>query len=255
MQIGPCGLYRYHDGSLSQALEEYFVVVNRNPNETTIMEGNLILAEDRILSATCVLSAFAKHRSFYTSWVQDAIFYFEAETVFAILIKQRRRWINGTFFGYLWLYKRLQWLGRGEFIRKFLVTCQIYNFAIVAMSPAIFASALYVALSYWLTTSGGRLISYIIPFLYAIVFLIFGWVHKGEKISFHPTLFSIYMGLNAALISFISFTFLYSVITQIWIERTLAPSSVLALSVLLGPWVLSLLDSFPYCKVTWNMIR
>eukprot|EP00122_Pirum_gemmata_P001985 Pgem_evm1s1795 len=71
---GPCGLFRMisHDSG--------------------ILAGNLMLAEDRILSYAAALKTGK-----FTRWVPSAVFYSEAETKTKNFIAQRRRWNNGTF--------------------------------------------------------------------------------------------------------------------------------------------------------------
>lgn len=58
------------------------------------------LAEDRIPSYALVTHGAAGS---YTTWVDGAIFYFQAETSLEAFAKQRRRWINGAMFSYVWL--------------------------------------------------------------------------------------------------------------------------------------------------------
>ncbi|CAM5999648.1 unnamed protein product [Sphagnum balticum] len=81
----------------------YFQSVNKNPEETGLLEGSLLLAEDRILSYAMPMKS--KRPDAYTTFVPNAIFYFEAETDSEPLIAQRRRWTNGTVAGYMWLLK------------------------------------------------------------------------------------------------------------------------------------------------------
>ena len=78
----------------------YFNVVNSNPNETVLVLGNLRIAEDRVLSYASIFKA--KPYNLRLGYCPKA-FKFEAEVSLKSFISQRRRWINGTFAGYLYL--------------------------------------------------------------------------------------------------------------------------------------------------------
>jgi cellulose synthase/poly-beta-1,6-N-acetylglucosamine synthase-like glycosyltransferase len=62
------------------------------------LEFNMRLAEDRILSFVSVLSGFG------TKWISGATFYYQPELRIQSLIKQRRRWINGTFASFIYFF-------------------------------------------------------------------------------------------------------------------------------------------------------
>ncbi len=138
---GPCGLYRS-----SVMLEEdvrncYFKLVDKTYRNTDIILGNLKIAEDRILSYTSVLNAKCEQKM---SFVPLALFYFESENSLEKLLLQRRRWINGTVAGYLYLlFISPQYLynWNANIFRKtyiiFLLLCQLFTYFLLVIAPAV----------------------------------------------------------------------------------------------------------------------
>jgi cellulose synthase/poly-beta-1,6-N-acetylglucosamine synthase-like glycosyltransferase len=82
------------------ALEHFSRLVATPPSQTNLVIEGVKLAEDRIPSYALVTHGTAGS---YTTWVDGAIFYFQAETTLEAFAKQRRRWINGAMFSYVWL--------------------------------------------------------------------------------------------------------------------------------------------------------
>jgi len=76
-------------------LDKFFKNVTRE-GLPTCSEANEYLAEDRIMC----LQTYIKEDSRYTlSYVPDAIAYTDAPGSLMVLMKQRRRWMNGALFG------------------------------------------------------------------------------------------------------------------------------------------------------------
>jgi cellulose synthase/poly-beta-1,6-N-acetylglucosamine synthase-like glycosyltransferase len=108
---GPCGLFRYSAmGSLKEGLmKEYFSLFQRSSQGLIV--GNVELVEDRIPGTllSFPLKDFHDKTSMpeegwpRTGFVHDAVFFVEAEKPLSQLVKQRRRWLNGTFATYLWM--------------------------------------------------------------------------------------------------------------------------------------------------------
>ena len=154
---GPCGLYRYKEfGTLEEGvMHQYFSLVNKQVD--SIIFGNVQLAEDRIPSCLLVFrddsgskTADKNHRP-RTGFVHDAIFYFEAEKPLGQLVKQRRRWINGTFAAYLWVVHE-GWIWRGNhnlFVKLFATLFVLINLIqgvfIRLFGPSLLAVGLYTA--------------------------------------------------------------------------------------------------------------
>ncbi|AYV84339.1 MAG: hypothetical protein Hyperionvirus23_6 [Hyperionvirus sp.] len=142
---GPCGLYRY-DAIKKHAVQFYIDAVAAHPSECGILLANLNLAEDRVLSYAAVLKT---DEDSYTCYVPEAVFYFAAETTPLMLFQQRRRWINGTIAGYLWLLSKpsIIWTSGLQLVNKpfltLLLVCQLFMYLAVAISPAIFVSSFY----------------------------------------------------------------------------------------------------------------
>jgi hypothetical protein len=125
----------------------YFQTVNKIPEEAGSIEGSLLLAEDRVLSYAIVIKS--GRSSAHTSFVPNALFYFEAETEAEPLLAQRRRWINGTVAGYIWLLQhwRIMDVNIVNIIRLMLILLQVLIYGIVAISPSLWAIGMHFSLS------------------------------------------------------------------------------------------------------------
>ena len=146
---GPCGLFR------ASALPHELVSRLRAAFESDgaaadgLVLANLKLAEDRLLSYLLLLEG-----GWETHWEPAAVFYFEFETTLSELVLQRRRWLNGTNAGLLWL------LSRAELIRALprcsLLPCaaaalsatELVIAAIVFLLPAVFAFTGFIAIGH-----------------------------------------------------------------------------------------------------------
>ena len=137
---GPCGLYRASDVLQDQVRDWYFGVVSVDPDKTGLILGNLKIAEDRILTYSSVLKT---HKERYMAFVSMAVFYFEGELELERFILQRRRWINGSVAGYIYLL-----FTDGEHVRNwrtnifrklyimFLLFCQFLIYCSVSIAPS-----------------------------------------------------------------------------------------------------------------------
>lgn len=200
---GPCGLYRYNDIK-GAPLDYYFDTVNDDPDTAGIIKGNLLLAEDRVLSLAAVLKTPEPKE---TTWVPHATFYFEAETETEKFISQRRRWTNGSFAGYIYLTIQkpsLIWSSPHSLwfrmMAMFLMYLQLMIYCLVIISPGIFGSIFYFALnqiyervwpenwnitigSYVIGLNGDQYTTIFVYAIYALVYLLYVLIHMKKKYS------------------------------------------------------------------------
>ena len=78
-----------------EPLDEFFKSVNRQ-DLPSCAEANEFLAEDRVM---CLQIYIKKHAKYHLCFIPDAKAYTDAPDSLAVLIKQRRRWMNGALFG------------------------------------------------------------------------------------------------------------------------------------------------------------
>lgn len=193
------------------AIDFYIKTVSLNPDETGMLLGSLLLAEDRILSYAAVLKT---EKRYHTKYEPNACFYFEAETNPTILLQQRRRWINGTLAGYLWLLQRISLLYNSKvnihnkIILTILIVSQLMMFCVMSIGTAI----LTVAIRYPLMVSFGvpRLYVEIIIGLYTLLYIVFVYLHasptkKGPKLN--KVLFDILTVFNIGVAGIMMFGF------------------------------------------------
>ena len=191
---GPCGMYKMRDIS-GECLDYYFETLEKE--DDSVLFGNLLLAEDRVLSYAAALKTGK-----YTRWVPSSIFYFEAETNVANFIAQRRRWTNGAFAGYIYLlfsenniienskhsklFKTSSWL---------LLSMQLLMFIFTVISPALFMAMTTNTIKdlnfFGDTTS---IVSYAVLIANCFTYLVYNVTHYNIK--FSKPIFTLMMSAN-----------------------------------------------------------
>lgn len=76
-------------------LDEFFKNLTRT-SDPSCAEANEYLAEDRVM---CLQIYIKKNSKYYLTFIPDAKALTDAPGTLAVLIKQRRRWMNGALFG------------------------------------------------------------------------------------------------------------------------------------------------------------
>lgn len=132
--------------------------------------------------------------------VPEAKFFFEAELDLKTLALQRRRWINGTVFGYIYLLFRSPELisnSKVPLLKQMfllgLLFCQLFTYAVVAIAPCIFFMSLNYSLSllFPVNTSLFQSMVHVLSWAACILaYLAFVVYHAREGV-FQPLLFGI----------------------------------------------------------------
>lgn len=78
-----------------EPLDEFFRSVTRS-DYPSCAEANEFLAEDRVM---CLQIYIKKNNKYHLAYLPDAKAFTDAPPSLAVLIKQRRRWMNGAMFG------------------------------------------------------------------------------------------------------------------------------------------------------------
>jgi len=138
---GPCAFFRF--GAIrGRCLDEYFDDWGYAPPHTLKLIGaNLQLAEDRIPSFLGVLysDGMCSDSDF------DAVFEFEAELSLRHFMTQRRRWINGTVAGTIYLLRQTPSIMASEkhsalfkVANVLLLALQALGFFLMFLTPGLF---------------------------------------------------------------------------------------------------------------------
>jgi chitin synthase len=91
---GAYSLFRW-EAIKGKPLDKFFKNINRSDNPSC-SEANEFLAEDRVM---CLQIYIKEHEKFYLTYIPEAKAITDAPDSLSMLIKQRRRWINGSLFG------------------------------------------------------------------------------------------------------------------------------------------------------------
>lgn len=239
---GPCGLYRF-SSIKGQSIPFYLAWMHENPDTMGLLKSTLLLAEDRILSYAAVVNATPP--ACQTAYVPDATFYFEAETDPTRLLTQRRRWINGTIAGYIWLLKNIHLLLKSplNFMQKslliLLICCQLIMYGLMALAPSLFTITFRLALrdQFWQFSEMTQNTLWI---SYSLIYLVFVISHArltGTK-KVIPWMYYAVVCINICMMVFI---IIWQIITDIHYGFTLNVFFILANTFI--PFILALFHS------------
>eukprot|EP00004_Rigifila_ramosa_P027605 TRINITY_DN9053_c0_g1_i5.p1 TRINITY_DN9053_c0_g1~~TRINITY_DN9053_c0_g1_i5.p1 ORF type:complete len:1253 (+),score=336.12 TRINITY_DN9053_c0_g1_i5:3-3761(+) len=216
---GPCGLFRTSClvDSEHRPLDQYFEAVE--PDEIKMVSGNLLLAEDRILTYVANFLTSSGKGPMRLTWCPEAVFYYESESEARMLLPQRRRWTNGSIAGYHSLItEHADWMEKSErstpmrWAQRGLLRLVYFLYFLAMVSPALFASALVTSLEYvnthlvpTATTEEDPTgqpefgdMPYWTVFGYMLVYAAFVFMHSSQdpKRTFVPWMFYVCVALN-----------------------------------------------------------
>lgn len=113
------------------------------PEKLNLVTANIYLTGDRLLS----FSVFAQKNSRYLfRFVKNAVAETDVPEEFDVLLLQRRRWINGAFFGIYHIFKNYAKLMRTKHhcFRKFIYSAQIFYILLSVINNWVIVSSLYL---------------------------------------------------------------------------------------------------------------
>ena len=246
---GPCGMYRASDLLQDNVRNSYFAVVNEEPSKTGLVLGNLRIAEDRILSYYSVIKTQEQKSMAFNNL---AVFYFEAETDLERFILQRRRWINGSVAGYIYLLyisirDFLNW--EAPWYRKLyvwiLLMCQFLIYCMVAIVPGITLKTLYYGIAYFLGYYGiDSNLGLILAFLGIwAMYLVHVIVHYRSKFNYVVMWILVFISAVTTVVSFASlfhYAFINTGQTVVDVMVSKNPILYMALAVFIVPFFLAL---------------
>ena len=255
---GPCGLHRASNILNDRVRGYYFDMVNKDPDQTGLVMGNLRIAEDRILTyAVVFLSMIA---GAYMEFNTLALFYFEAETRLDMLMFQRRRWINGSVAGYWHLIAQnfqnfASW--KANPVRRFyiylLLVAQFLTYVIVAFAPSFCMRILSNGIVYYLDyykvplALESWIINYIIGGICLAIYLWFIAVHffwkKFEYVTMYGVLIISFLTSIFSVTTLLHYAFVDKQLTIFEITKSGNLILYLAVYVFVGPFIVSLLLS------------
>lgn len=247
---GPCGMHKAKNLLNDTIRNYYFDKVNSDPDETGMIQGNLNIAEDRILTYAAAIKSSIKGA--YMEFNPLAVFYFEAETVLRNFMFQRRRWINGSVAGYIVLLfisfmDFVTW--KTNIIRKFyiwlLLMCQFLTYVMISLAPSISISMLYTGITYLLDFYGIKLPfdTSFIAIVFWVIYFVHIFVHNRSRFNYMIIILLLGMTFATSLISF------FSLFNYAFIDNRISISEIfesyniviyLSIYVLIGPFIVSI---------------
>ncbi|KAL3669585.1 Chitin synthase, class 2 [Phytophthora oleae] len=192
-------------------LPEYFKSLTTSTRDLGPFKGNMYLAEDRIL---CFELLARRGRNWTMHYVKDAIARTDVPETLVDLIKQRRRWLNGSFFAGLFAISNFSrvWKESGHSLsRKIVLTLQFVYLGVQNLLSWFLLSNLFLTFYYVLTltlySNYPALLAVVLGIYLAIVggIVVFALGNRPEKRTAAFYSFSyVFLGLVMLVVSVIS---------------------------------------------------
>ena len=225
------------------AIDFYIKTVSLNPDETGMLLGSLLLAEDRILSYAAVLKT---EKRYHTKYEPNACFYFEAETNPTTLLQQRRRWINGTLAGYLWLFQNVHLLYNSrvnpfnKIVLTILILSQLMMFCVMFIGTSILTVAIRFPIRTYLDFPVLQV--ELIIGGYCLLYVLFVYLHASPNkkgIKLYRWMFDIMTLCNMVIVLITLYSFVMSLMKSQMIINTI----IIAFNVFM-PFILAALHDW-----------
>jgi cellulose synthase/poly-beta-1,6-N-acetylglucosamine synthase-like glycosyltransferase len=184
---GAFSAYRY-EAIEGRPLQKYFSSFQKKLAELGAFRANMYLAEDRIL---CFELICQKDRTWTLHYVKNALATTDAPPTLLELLKQRRRWLNGSFFAMIYVLMHIAqfWTDGGHsFTRKFWISCEFLFYALSTFLNWFMVGSLFICVYY--TVKLGMLRDYyalvlfiLIAYTFSILIqLVFALGHKPDSL-------------------------------------------------------------------------
>lgn len=180
---GAFSAYRWEALQGAPLWEDYFKSIC-HPELMDAFQSNIYLAEDRVL---CLSLVSKKNKKYTLRYVKKSVAETDVPDSLAVLMAQRRRWVNGSWFALVDALKRFQKLyeSKHHWFRKFIFTIQMcYYFLNVIYSWFMvggFCLAFNVALRKNFDDYGNQIYGDAIILIYISILLIIFITSLGVK--------------------------------------------------------------------------
>jgi len=144
---GAFSAYRY-EAIEGRPLQKYFSSSQKKLSELGAFRANMYLAEDRIL---CFELICQKDRAWTLHYVKNALATTDVPSTLLELLKQRRRWLNGSFFAmvYVLMHTPQFWSGGNHSLgRKAAITFELLYFLCATTLNWFMTGSLFVCIYY-----------------------------------------------------------------------------------------------------------
>jgi len=213
---GAFSAYRYKAVE-GRPLEKYFSSFQKKLSDLGAFRANMYLAEDRIL---CFELLCQKDQAWTLHYVKGALATTDAPATLLELLKQRRRWLNGSFFAMVYILINITQFWKGpshSFARKTMITLEFIYYALTTFVNWFMIGSLFVCVYFTLKLGvfreneafiSGMLGLYVLSIILQLIFALghkpdhLEWIYQGIAFAYAVMMILLlYTALDYALVN------------------------------------------------------